>query len=334
MQSAGNCDSIKPLDHKEKAGGRTEMGDRDVPGRPAGMRVLELRVRPDLAGQTVQRLLRRQLGIPEGMIARIKLRPTGICLDGRRCRTTERAAAGQLLQAEVGDLRSETGIRPVPLPLDIRYEDEDLLVLDKPAGLATHGRALRGDATLANALAAYWGTDRAFHPVTRLDRGTSGLLVVAKSGYAHERLRRMLHTEDFVREYLALTWGAPPEPRGSITLPLKKDPTGGHRWTVDPAGLPARTDYTLLERRGGLSLLRLRLYTGRTHQIRVHLAALGCPLVGDWLYGGERPALLDRPGLHSAALHLVQPITGREIDLDLPLPPDLAALWQDAGKDR
>lgn len=297
------------------------------------MRTLGLTVTEALAGQRVKRLLRGQLGIPEGMIARIKLRPGGICLNGRRCRTTDIAAAGDVLTAEVGDLPAETGIVPMAVPLHIVYEDEDLLVLDKAAGMATHGRALRGDATVANALAAHWGTDRAFHPVTRLDRGTSGILVVAKSGYAHERLRQMLHTDRFVREYLALVCGAPPADRGSITLPMKKDPAGKNRWTTAPAGLPARTDYTLLERRAGLSLVRVRLFTGRTHQIRVHFAALGCPLAGDRVYGGGLTEAIARPALHSAALHLVQPVTGRVIDLELPMPADMLALWRQGGKD-
>ena len=297
------------------------------------MRTLCLTVTEELAGQRVKRLLRSQWSIPEGMIARIKLRPDGICLNGRRCRTTDTVVPGDLLQAEVGDVPAETGIVPMAAPLHIVDEDEDLLVLDKPAGMATHGKALRGDVTVANALAAYWGTDRAFHPVTRLDRGTSGLLVVAKSGYAHERLRRILHTDSFVREYLALVRGAPPEPEGSVTLPLQKDFSAKNRWTTDPAGLPARTDYTLLARQGGFSLLRVRLYTGRTHQIRVHFAALGCPLAGDRVYGGPGAEGLDRPALHSAALYLVQPITGRTIALEQPMPEDMTRLWARMGQE-
>ena len=213
------------------------------------------------------------------------------------------------------------------IPLSVLYEDDSLLVIDKPAGMATHGKAERGDATVAAAMAARYGTDAPFHPVTRLDRGTSGLLVAAKSGYAHERLRRILHTEEFCRTYLALVCGAPPEQTGSITFPLKKDETAKKRFCVAADGLAARTDYTLLETRGGLSLLRLRLYTGRTHQIRVHLAALGCPVCGDRVYGEETPEL-GRPALHSAFLHLRQPVTGAVIDLGSPLPEDMEALWK------
>ena len=291
------------------------------------MRTLEFTVPPELAGRRVKSILQYRLKIPPSMIARIKLRETGICLNARRCRTTDTVRAGDVVSAEVGDEPAATGIVPVPCPLPILYEDEDLLVVDKPAGMATHGKALRGDATVAAALAALRGADQPFHPVTRLDRGTSGLLVAAKSGYAHERLRQLLHTEEFVREYLALVSGAPPEARGSVTLPLKKDETAKNRFCTAPDGLPARTDYALLETRGGISLLRLRLFTGRTHQIRVHLAALGCPVFGDRVYGAETQEIA-RPALHSALLRLNQPITGAQIDLESPLPEDMERIWK------
>ena len=291
------------------------------------MRTLSLTVTEELDGRKVKSLLLRRLHVPEGMIARIKLRETGICLNGTRCRTSDTVHTGDVLTAEVGDLPAETGIVPMPVPLTIPYEDEDLLVLDKPADMATHGKALRGDVTAANALAAYWGTAQAFHAVTRLDKGTSGLLVVAKSGYAHERLRGILHTDDFVREYLAIVTGTLPDDRGSITLPMKKDETAKNRFCVSPDGLPARTDYAVLERRGDLNLVRVRLFTGRTHQIRVHFAALGCPLLGDRVYG-EASEKIARPALHSAFLQLVQPVTGGTVDLSIPMPEDMEAVWK------
>lgn len=291
------------------------------------MRTLSFVVPPELAGRKVKSILQYRLHIPEHMIAAVKLRPTGICLNGARCRTTDIVQAGDVVSAEVGDLPAETGIVPVPCPLEIPYEDEDLLAVNKPAGMATHGKAERGDPTVAAALAARYGTDAAFHPVTRLDRGTSGLMVCAKSGYAHDRLRRMLHTGDFCREYLAVVRGAPPGPSGSVTLPMKKDETAKNRFCVAPDGLTARTDYAVLETRGGASLLRLRLFTGRTHQIRVHLSAIGCPVWGDRVYGTAAPDI-GRPALHSAFLRLKQPITGTEIRLESPLPEDMEALWR------
>ena len=291
------------------------------------MRTLSLTISEELAGRKVKSLLLHRLHVPESMIARIKLRETGICLNGARCRTTDTVKPGDVLTAEVGDVPAESGIVPMAYPLAIRYEDEDVLILEKPADMATHGKAQKGDITVANTLAAWWGTDRAFHPVTRLDKGTSGLMVVAKSGYAHERLRSILHSDDFVREYLALVTGALPAEQGCITLPMKKDETAKNRFCVSPDGLPARTDYSVLARRGGVTLVRVRLFTGRTHQIRVHFAALGCPLLGDRVYG-EASEKIARPALHSAFLHLVQPVTGGTVDLSIPMPEDMEAVWK------
>ena len=291
------------------------------------MRTLSLTISEELVGRKVKSLLLHRLRIPESMIARIKLRESGICLNGTRCRTTDPVRPGDVLTAEVGDVPEETGIVPMPVPLRILYEDEDLLVLDKPADMATHGKALKGDVTAANALAAYWGTQQAFHPVTRLDKGTSGIMVIARSGYAHERLRGILHTDAFTREYLAIATGTLPSAQGSITLPMKKDETAKNRFCVSPDGLPARTDYELLERCGEQNLVRVRLYTGRTHQIRVHFAAIGCPLLGDRVYGAASE-LISRPALHSAFLHLVQPVTNETIDLVSPMPEDMEAVWK------
>ena len=292
------------------------------------MRTLSLRITEELAGRKVKSLLHYRLHIPEHMIARIKLRETGICLNGVRCRTTDLTRVGDLLTAEVGDVPAETGIVPMPMPeLSIAYEDEDLLVMEKPAGMATHGRALHGDATVANVLAAYWGTDRAFHPVTRLDRGTSGLMVIAKSGYSHELLRRNLHTDGFCREYLAITTGQLPAEQGIIELPVRKDESAKNRFRTAQDGLPAKTGYTVLERREEGCLVRARLYTGRTHQIRVHFAAVGCALAGDGVYG-ETSRKIGRPALHSAFLHLIQPVTGNVIELNSAMPEDMEALWK------
>lgn len=290
------------------------------------MRTVSIIISQELDGRKVRSILQYRLHIPAGMIASIKLRETGICLNGERCRTTDTVHTGDVLCAEVGDIPEETGIIPMKTDLTIPYEDEDLLVLDKPAGMATHGKAEKGDITVANALAYYWGTEQAFHPVNRLDRGTSGLMVVAKSGFAHERLRTILHTDAFVREYLAIVSGQPPEPYGNILFPIRKDGTE-KRFVVAADGSPAHTYYEVVEQTALCSLVRLRLYTGRTHQIRVHMAALGCPIIGDERYG-VRSEQIVRPALHSASLSLEQPITGKMIQLDSKLPVDMEQLWK------
>ena len=163
-----------------------------------------------------------------------------------------------------------------------------------------------------------------FHPVNRLDRGTSGVMLVARSGYVHDRLRRVLHTGDFRRTYLAVACGTGLPPRGTIDLPIARADDGSTRRIPAPGGQPSVTDYTMLAERDGCTLLRVAPRTGRTHQIRVHFAALGHPLLGDALYGGEM-SRLTRPALHSAAADFAQPVTGQSLHITAPIPRDLRA---------
>ena len=286
------------------------------------MRRLTLTVTPEQAGRTVKSLLRRELRMADGAIARVKTVPDGICLNGAHARTVDRVAAGDTLTVRIDDKRSGGRFTPVAVPLDILYEDADLLALNKPAGMAVHGGYDRGEPTVANALAALWGRDAAFHPVSRLDRGTSGIMVIAKSAYVHDLLRRMLHTDAFRREYLALARGAFPDDSGTVDLPIGRDEAAPTKRAVTPDGQPSRTEYTVLERFPAGALLRVRPLTGRTHQIRVHMAAIGHPLFGDALYGSPDD-MLSRPALHSAYLSLRHPVTGETLELTAPLPDDL-----------
>lgn len=290
------------------------------------IRTLSHTVTPSEEGQSVKHLLRTAFRLPEGTIARIKLWPTGICRNGERVFTDVRLSAGDVLTAEVGDRGERNEAEPVALPLDILWEDEDLAVINKSAHMAVHGSPRGGPPTLANALCARWGPEQAFHPVNRLDRGTSGLMVVAKSAYIHDRLRRMLHGETFRREYLAVVNGRFSEPRGSIALPIGPDPDWPGRRTIRADGKESFTEYNIMSTYRERTLVSLHPLTGRTHQLRVHMAAVGHPLVGDWLYGGGEE--LDRPALHSARLFLRHPITGEELRLSAPLPEDMADLMQ------
>ena len=183
--------------------------------------------------------------------------------------------------------------------------------------------------TLANFILHHYqtqGLTAGFHPVNRLDRGTSGLMAVAKHAYAHQRLQTQLQTGELRRRYLAICQGTPPQEEGWVDQPIRRLPGSVLMRQVHPQGAPARTHYRLLRRGGGRSLVELVLDTGRTHQIRVHMAFLGCPLAGDFLYGEELPELPERFALHSAALRLLQPVNGEEITLTSPLPPALEVL--------
>lgn len=291
------------------------------------MRWLTLPIGADQAGKTAETLLRRELGLSAAGVRRAKM--GRILLDGVPVFTTAVARRGQVLAVDVGDPAGSDQIPPVPGPLDIRYEDEDLLIVDKAGGVPVHpSQGHHGD-TLANFLMAHYrdqGLVAAFHPVNRLDRGTSGLMAVAKHAHAHEGLQAQLQAGELRRTYLAVCEGVPVPRRGCVEAPIARAPGSVLRREVNPQGAPARTHYEVLATGRGRALVRLALDTGRTHQIRVHLAHLGCPLVGDFLYGEESPDLPGRFALHSAAIRLRQPVTGVGIALEAGLPAELAAL--------
>ena len=285
------------------------------------MRTLTLTVDEAWDGSTVKHLLRARLHMAEGLIARIKLRETGLMRNGERVFTTARLHTGDVLCVEIGDVGAVNEALPIAAPLTFVYEDEDIAVLNKSLDMAVHGSTGGRGCTVANALAALWGRETAFHPVSRLDRGTSGLMVIAKSAYVHDLLRRMLHTDAFRREYLALARGEFPDDFGTVDLPVGRDIGAPTKRAVMPDGQPSRTEYTVLERFPTGALLRVRPLTGRTHQIRVHMAAIGHPLFGDALYGTPDD-MLRRPALHSAYLSLRHPVTGELLELAAPLPED------------
>ncbi len=285
------------------------------------MERLTLTAAPWQEGRTVHSLMRRELAMAEGLISSVKFRPGGILLGGAPARTSDRVRAGDVLSVLVAD-RGENSAAPLDLPLSIPWEDDAFAVIDKPAGCAVYGE---GGPNIAGILAHKWGKNIEFHPVNRLDVGTSGLMVAARDGYTHDRLRRMLHTDAFRREYLAVAQGEFGGERGVIDLPIGRGAPGDLRRTVLPGGLPSRTEYRVLRAGGGRTLLCLRLLTGRTHQIRVHLASIGHPLLGDVLYGAS-DLPLDRPALHSFRVRIIHPITGELVEATAPPPPDMAGL--------
>ena len=292
-------------------------------------RRLELEITPELAGAKVDTLLRKRLGLSGTVVRRIKWLEDGILLDGVRVHTDFRPAAGQVLSARLSDPERNSGIIPAPGPLDIVYEDGDLIVLNKAPGVPVHPGLGHFDDTLGNFLMDYYektGQEGDFHPVHRLDRGTSGLLAAAKHPHAQEVLKKQLHTEGFRRVYLAVCEGVPDPPAGVIDAPLGPKPGSLMEQMVRPDGKPARTRYGVLRRWGGRALASLELETGRTHQIRVHMAHIGHPLTGDFLYGTEDRELIGRPALHSGYLSFLHPITKERLQFSVPLPEDMARL--------
>lgn len=293
------------------------------------MRILTHTVTAAEEGQPVKKLLRQCFGLSTSLLKAIKWRKGGICLNGVPVTVSALCHTGDLLSADVSDPPCHNpNLHPVEYPLSILWEDQDLLILNKPAGITVHCAALTQEpVTVAGAVAHYLGSDQ-YHGVNRLDRGTTGIMVVAKTGYIHARCMEMLHSGDFYREYRGICLGTPEPPAGQIDFPIDRERNSLLKRHVDPNGAPALTEYETLETKNGLSLLRLIPHTGRTHQLRLHMSAIGHPLAGDWLYGTENRELIARPALHSFAIHLRHPVTDEVLDITAPLPEDMMALMK------
>ncbi len=294
-------------------------------------RRLRLNIDDQLEGSQVQTVLRKELGLSGSAIRRAKQIKDGITLDGVLAYTTARVQRGQELSVQIGDARASDSILAEEGPLSIIYEDEDFIVLDKPAPLPVHPSMGHPTQTLCNYLLYYYQQNNItalFHPVNRLDRGTSGLMVVAKHAHAHETLGQLLHTGQFHREYMAVCEGIVTNENGVIDAPIGRVPDTLLLREVRTDGAYARTNYKMVENNGKRSLVSLHLETGRTHQIRVHMKHIGCPLVGDFLYGKEDSMLKDRFALHCTNLAFEHPLTGEKIVLQSSLPQDLVALMK------
>lgn len=243
---------------------------------------------------------------------------------------SRRLKVGQRVVVALVPTEESLAFRPEPIALNIVHEDADLLVIDKPAGLVVHPAPGNWSGTLLNGLLAHHA-GAAHLPragiVHRLDKDTSGVMVVGKTLAAVTALTRDIAARRVHRSYLALAHGEMQSDSMTIEAPIGRDPGSRIRMAVVASGKPARTDIERLAVDGGISALRCTLHTGRTHQIRVHLASRGHPLVADATYGG-RPALsMVRQALHAARLSFVHPITGHLLDLRVAMPDDLAAAW-------
>lgn len=294
------------------------------------MRILTHTVSPEEEGRMVKGILRGSLQLSYTLLKSLKWRENAILLNGQSVHVNAIVHAGDVVSVALSertpreDLYCENTAAP-----DIVYEDEDLLVLNKPAGVAMHPKADDAAApSLAAMLTGYLGEGSVPHFVSRLDKGTSGLLIAAKSGYVHDRLRRALHSSELRREYRAVAVGQVTPPRGVINAPIGRADGSIIRRCVREDGLVSRTEYEVLQTTERFTLLRLRPETGRTHQLRVHMAYLGHPLAGDWLYGTEDKNLIARPALHSYELWFTQPVTGQEMHFTAPIPQDMQRLLE------
>jgi 23S rRNA pseudouridine1911/1915/1917 synthase len=295
---------------------------------------LTIEVDAAAAGERLDQLLADPLGSRSA--AQRAIDAGLVTVDGEARPKRHRVAAGERIEvAPAPEAGSAAGGAAGEVPFEVVYEDEHLLVLDKPAGVVVHpARGHRG-ATLAEALAgrAEGGADPARAGIVhRLDKDTSGLLVVAKSEAVHRRLQELIRRRELRREYLALVEGCPPARSGTIDAPIGRDRRVRTRMSTDTdAPRAARTHFALERAYVGFALLRVTLETGRTHQIRVHLQAIGHPVAGDPEYGTAGQLGVTRQFLHAARLAFAHPVTGEPLDLTSPLPADLQAVLDRLG---
>jgi 23S rRNA pseudouridine1911/1915/1917 synthase len=300
-------------------------------------------------GWKLRTFLQTRMLVSRQLIVRLKLLERGILLNGVRQYMDFLVREGDVIEVRMPQEQSDD-ILPQPMALDIVHEDGQVLVINKPPGLIvhpTHGHYIN---TLANGVVHYWqekGVRHRFRPVQRLDQETSGLLLIAKTPYAHQYISLQLIEHTVKKEYLAIVRGQVQQESGTVDAPIDRLPDEPHRRAVLEGGAPALTHYEVLERFATCSLLRLRLMSGRTHQIRVHMEHIGHPLLGDALYGLPRKAVatevaqtevaqtedverqrvgeptLDRHALHATTLGFLHPADGQWCEFHCPLPADL-----------
>jgi 23S rRNA pseudouridine1911/1915/1917 synthase len=292
-------------------------------------------VPPEAAGERLDRFLAGVADVGSRAAAERLVTAGGVLVDGVPRAKSHRLAGGERLEMELPE-RSETELVPEEVGLRIAYEDDALLVVDKPAGVVVHPSAGHAGGTLVHGLLAHAiaGGEEPERPgiVHRLDRDTSGLLVVARSEEAHRRLQRLIRSRELVREYLALVRGRPRSWRGRIEAPIGRDRHDATRISLDSdTPREAATEFEILERFRAHALLRVRLETGRTHQIRVHLAAIELPVSGDPVYGVAGDLGLERQFLHAARVAFDHPFTGKLVEVESPLPAELGAALERAG---
>lgn len=281
-------------------------------------------------GLRVEQFLKRR-GYSSQNLAEIKRMPKSVLVNGEHYYMRDTLSSGDALIIHIQETECSEKIPPAKIPLDIVYEDEDIIVINKPAGMPIHPSMNNYTNSMANGLAWYYKEQDKpfiFRCCNRLDRDTSGLTVVAKHLVSGNILSTMVRRREIHREYLAISRGEVIPRSGTITAPLARKPGTIIERTVDfEHGEKAITHYQVVEVKNGHSLVSLRLETGRTHQIRIHMKYLGYPLIGDYLYNPDMK-LISRQALHSHKLSFSHPITGEAMEFTAPLPEDMKRVLQ------
>lgn len=290
-------------------------------------RTLSYTISEEFENQTIGQFLKAK-SFSAPIVTHLKRTQRGILRNGEWGRVRDILQLGDTLVLNLVETESSENIIPSPLPLEIVYEDEDLLIINKEANRPIHPSQGNYDNTLANAVAYYFkqkGESFTYRCINRLDKDTTGLLIIAKNMYSASLLSDMVQNREIHREYLAIATGEVPE-SGTITAPIARVEGSTIERKVDEEnGEYACTHYKRLQYKNGYSLVSLKLETGRTHQIRVHLKHIGHPLPGDFLYNPDY-TVINRQALHSYRLSFIHPITGKEMQFEAEMPEDMKAI--------
>jgi 23S rRNA pseudouridine1911/1915/1917 synthase len=288
-------------------------------------------VRQYEVGWSVEQILARSLLLPAREVRQLG-RTRSVRLNRRPASLVETVQLADTVAVRVGEAPHVSGLEPTPMALQIVHQDDAVLVLDKPPFVMVHPTEPGQVHTLVNGIAHHYreqGIAGKIHPVHRLDRDTSGLVLIARTPAAHRHLSAQLTTRSLKREYLALVSGELRDDHGTIDAPIGRNPTQPILRAIRADGESARTHYHVLERYPDAALVRLELETGRTHQIRVHMAHLGHPLLGDRQYGRRAGKRIGRQALHAARMSFVHPASEQRVSFEAPLPPDMERLREE-----
>lgn len=291
---------------------------------------------PEDGVKPVKLILKQRLGLSERLVKRLKYAGKVLC-NSIPVHADHRVMPGDVVEALVDFEEQNENIIPEDINIDVIYEDESITAVNKQAGIVVHPTSYHPSGTIANALVfrqRKQGESSLIRPVSRLDRGTSGIIVFAKNQYVQEKLVRQMAAGTYRKEYMGVVHGVMEERKGRIDLPIARKPGSIMLREISGSGAPSVTNYELVEALCNASLLKFELETGRTHQIRVHCQAVGHALVGDTLYpqpDGNLPAVkadIDRQALHSFKTSFIHPVSGRSLELAAPLPADILKLLE------
>ena len=278
---------------------------------------------------TIKDVLINKLNVSSRLLRKLKLNKRIFC-NNKEAWVNDIVEIGDIVSVDISFEENNDKIKPQKCNLDILYEDECILAINKPAGVVVHPTCLHIDGTLANYVKGYLeekGGNVTTRFVSRLDRETSGVIIFAKNEYTQEILTKEMQSGEFKKEYIAVTYGVIEKDKDTIDLPIKREEGSIMTRTVADDGERAVTHYEVIKRLEDRSVIRLRLETGRTHQIRVHMKAIGHPLVGDGLYSEIKSDLISRQALHASKVSFIHPVKNEVIEITADVPEDMSRLF-------